>query len=250
MPKSAARSTDSLLRAGGCYITGAALCYSCISAADFCSCSVPLIEKALFTDSGQDTTSGSWGRLAGMNTTKQKETRHRQKKKKKEENHKRLPERPSTDEPQRRPCAISDPAALSEFLVYYVTAVVRDWSVVCILLKTAHSDAKKTNGQSIGLKAEQVENKWKMKAETKTPTLTNVTKKKKKRVKFYSFSFPQNNNTDPPSARMCGISHRSLSLAALKFSGGVSSKGKCMQNICRLRGILSCRTHCTCSHTH
>lgn len=82
MPKCAARSTDSLLRAGGCYITGAALCYSCISAADFCSCSVPLIEKALFTDSGQDTTSGSWGRLAGMNTTKQKETRHRQKKKK------------------------------------------------------------------------------------------------------------------------------------------------------------------------
>ena len=72
IPKCAARSTDSLLQAGGCYITGAALCYSCISAADFCSCSVPLIEKALFTDSGQDTTSGSWGRLAGMNTTKQK----------------------------------------------------------------------------------------------------------------------------------------------------------------------------------
>ena len=148
IPKCAARSTDSLLQAGGCYITGAALCYSCISAADFCSCSVPLIEKALFTDSGQDTTSGSWGRLAGMNTTKQKGYRGKEEdtdrgKKKEEENHKRLPERLSTDEPQRRPCAISDPAAVSEFLVYYVTAAVIDWSVVCILLKTAHSDTKK-----------------------------------------------------------------------------------------------------------
>lgn len=128
----------------GCYVTGAALCYSRVSAeqncfaADLCSSSVPLIERRYYLT--LDRTPGSWGKCTGMQTLHRKHTEER--KRTQTERQKRMPERLSDKDTQMSLCHLW--FQLSGWIPHVLCHLCFKRCVHCmyVVCGTSHSDRK------------------------------------------------------------------------------------------------------------